>query len=275
MVKISKNLHHNLIPRPGESKPRIELAGVNDWRVIWTLVELLKTRGYQVDAPGFIETSFKEIHGIFSDGLKWAKAIDTVKAFEELAARTFNLVLFKGEDPKGNHIFEPLGQKSLFAYVGNFREVQKIQLNRIFYYETQEKYYSFPDSFPSILAETIRKIGGAGAKIATVDILLYLYVKKYQHTKRERRTKTLEEIATWAGMDADIKKGNWKRITETIERSAKSLKALEMIQGSFIENGSMTFHFRPCSPKAEAGEKGSASKVALPPRAAAEGSGAW
>lgn len=215
---------------------------MNDERVIWTLAELLKARNYQTDTKGFIETSFKEIHGIFSNGLKWAKAIETVKAFEELAAMTFNLVLLKGEDKKGNHIFEPLGQKSLFAYDGDFREAEKIQLSRLFYYEVKEKYYSFPDSFLSILAEAVREIGGAGAKIATVDILLYLYVKKYQHTKRERRTKTLEEIATWAGMES-IFKTNSGRMVEAVERSAKVLKHFEMIEGYYIENGGITLFF--------------------------------
>lgn len=242
MVKIGKNLYHNLIPGPGEQKPRIELESANDGRVIWTLAELFKARGYRADADGYIETSFKEIHYIFTAGRKRAEASETAEAFQKLSERKFDLA-FRIKEKK----YETIEDLHLFAYDGNIRDIKKIAIGRIFRKDIDKKdgYYSFKPDFLTILLEALKEIGGERARLTRLDILLALYTRKYHHTKAPKAVISLEDIASWAGMAAEIKKRNWKRITETVEQSAKALINISFIENYRIENNDITLFFRP------------------------------
>lgn len=248
-VKISKNLYHNLISRPGE-KPRIELKSPNEGRVIFALAELLKARSYRVDASGFIDVDFKEIHGIFSEGRKRSEPSETVEAFSKLATRPpFNLVLRNGEGEG-----ETLYQRNLFVYSGDFRNVKRIGLSPIFYLNIERLYYSFPANFLTILLEAARAIDGDGAKITRSDIILSLYVKQYSHTGRTNIKRTIRDMAVWSGMLLTLDGRQQTRISENIERSARVLKHLELIEGYSIENNNITL-FLPVAPQARKGKR--------------------
>lgn len=251
-VKISKNLYYNLLPSRGEQRPNIGLETPNDARVIFAIAELLKARHYRIDdgIEGSITVKFKEIHAAFAAGRKRVEPSETVKAFERLRQRAFDLVVKDGNDKT-----EILNQKNLFGFEGDLREIKRLRISRIFY-QNIEKYFSFPENFLTILFEAAKAESGPLAKLTKADIVLSLYVKQYGHTDRPEVQKSIKDIAKWSGMEANIKERRKTETEKIITRSARILKRIQLIQDFFVnkEKNNITLIF-PEAPQREREKK--------------------
>lgn len=238
-------MYCNLISRPGEPGPRINLDGRNEWRAFFTIIEAVAARRYKVDGAGCFKVDFQELHKIFSAGRRGALIEETAQALEALSRRKFNII-----DPEKIQNGQKASEENnLFAYDGNIRIVDEIQIHRIFYYNVENYFMRLPADFLKTLSAAIQAVD-PGGRMTNADVILALYAYQTRHSSRPHVKKNITTLARWSGMESGIEKRRWNRITETIERSAKVLKTLNVISGYYFEGDNITLFFA-VKPQAE------------------------
>lgn len=213
--------------RRNEHSPRIGFENIDEWRALFAIAELLRTRGYQVDEYGSLNTSFREIHKIFLSGRKGISSDKTVNAFESLASRKFNLIF--GKDSKNK---TEKKDSYLFKYEsdGDFRGIKRIHLNEIFYHNINGYYLLVPANFLNLLSESGKEFKSK-IQLTASDIILFLYVHQLKNqTKRSEVQLKIEVIVEMLGLTKRINEGHKDRAIKTIEQSLNLLKNIRIVE---------------------------------------------
>lgn len=238
-------MYCNLIPRPGEPGPRINLDGRNEWRAFFTIIEAAAARRYEVDNSGCFKVDFQELHKIFSAGRRGALIEETAQALEALSRRKFDII-----DPeKIQNGQKASAERCLFAYDGNIRIVDEIQIHRIFYHNIENYFMRLPADFLKTLSAAIQA-AAPGGRMTNADIILSLYAYQTRHSGRPHVKKDITTLARWSGMAAFLKTWQSKRIFGIFKRSAEVLKTLNVISGYYFEGDNITLFFA-VKPQAE------------------------
>lgn len=229
-LKVNNNLTCNLI-----KYSRIVLDTLEEWRALFSILELLRLRGYSVDEFGSIQTTFKELHKIYSSGLsKNITKEETARAFEALAARRFNLEfddITKTDSP-------------LIIFENDLKSISEIQINEIFYHNIHSFYLSVPLQPLKILTAAARKVKGR-ARLNQTDILLFLYALQIKnHTRRGSVCLSVEGKAERFGLSKLVDDRHTDRARAALEHSAAMLKTIGFIVGFHFKGNSLVLTFK-------------------------------
>jgi len=237
ILKVNDNLYFNLI-RPAEKGPRLVLENMNEWRVVFTILELLRRRGYNVDRYGFINTSFKEIHTIFSESTSMnIIKRDTAAAFEALAARSFDLTV---KDKDGERVKK---DSRLLAWGGDLTTADKIQINEIFYHNIHSNYIPLRLNPIGELTRAARKLQARGRLFGS-DILMYLYTLQGKRAATPAVRKHIPEAAKAFDLSARLYERHGDRVREALERGAGICKNMRVISGFYFKHNDIFFTFK-------------------------------
>lgn len=219
--------------------PRIVLETLEEWRALFSILELLRLRGYNVDECGAIQTTFKELHRIYSSSLsKNITKEETALAFEALAARRFNLIF--GDISKTN--------SPLIKFKSDLKSISEIQISEIFYHNIHSYYLSVPLQPLNILTAAARKVKGR-ARLNQTDILLFLYASQIKnHTRRGSVCLSVEGRAERFGLSKLVDDRHTDRARAVLEHSAAMLKTAGIIAGFHFKGNSLILTFKRKKP---------------------------